>query len=116
MLRRFRIKRPADFEQLRKSGRRWNHPLALLIVYQTNLPISRFAFSASKQVGNAVARNRAKRLLREAVRHHLTTISSGWDCLFVARAATAQATFLDVETAVVQLLNRANVMAHDSEE
>jgi ribonuclease P protein component len=116
MQRRFRLQRPADFEQLRKNGRRWNHPLALLIVNQTNLPASRFAFSASKRVGNAVARNRAKRLLREAVRHHLTAISSGWDCLFVARSTTAQATLAEVEEAVVQLLSRADVLELNSKE
>lgn len=116
MQRRFRLQRPADFELLRKNGRRWNHPLALLIAYQTNLPDSRFAFSASKRVGKAVVRNRAKRLLREAVRHQLTTISSGWDCLFVARPATAQAEFSEVEEAVVQLLKRANVIDYKSKE
>lgn len=113
MQRRFRLQRPADFAILRKYGRRWNHPLALLIAYQTDLPVSRFAFSASKRVGNAVVRNRAKRLLREAVRHHLTTISSGWDCLFVARSLTAQAEFSEVEEAVIQLLSRANVLDHE---
>jgi ribonuclease P protein component len=116
MQRRFRLQRPADFEQLWQNGRRWNHPLVLLVAYQTELPASRFAFSASKRAGNAVARNRAKRLLREAVRHHLKQISSGWDFLFVARSATAQATFAEVEEAVIQLLNRANVMEHDSKE
>jgi ribonuclease P protein component len=110
MQRRFRLQRPADFALLRKFGRRWNHPLALLIVYQTEAPVSRFAFSASKRVGKAVARNRAKRLLREAIRKHLTDISSGWDCLLVARSETAQATFAEVEEAVVQLLGRANVL------
>jgi ribonuclease P protein component len=110
MRRRFRLRRPADFEQLRKNGRRWNHPLALLIVFQTDLPISRFAFSASRRVGNAVARNRAKRLLREAVRSNFNSISTGWDCLFVARSETAQGTFLEVEEAVLQLLRRANVL------
>jgi ribonuclease P protein component len=110
MQRRFRLQRPADFEQLRKNGRRWNHPLALLIVYQTQLPTNRFAFSASKRVGNAVARNRAKRLLREAVRTHLKAVSPGWDFLFVARSATAETTFAEVEEAVLQLLKRANVL------
>jgi ribonuclease P protein component len=110
MQRRFRLRRPADFEQLRKNGRRWNHPLALLVVYQTDLPSSRFAFSASRRVGNAVARNRAKRLLREAVRSNLTSIPSGWDFLFVARSKTSETTFTEVEEAVIQLLKRANVL------
>ena len=116
MQRRHRLQRSADFEQLRKHGRRWNHPLVLLIVYQTNLPISRFAFSASRRVGKAVVRNRAKRLLREAVRGHLTAISSGWDCLFVVRSAAAQATFKEVEEAVIQLLSRANVIEDNNKE
>lgn len=116
MQRRYRLQRSADFEQLRKYGRRWKHPLVLLIVYQTRLPISRFAFSASRRVGKAVARNRAKRLLREAVRRHLTTISPGWDCLFVAQTATVEAAFAEVEEAVVQLLGRANVIEQKSKE
>jgi ribonuclease P protein component len=110
MQRRFRLHRPADFEQLRKNGRRWNHPLALLVVSRTDLPTSRFAFSASRRVGNAVARNRAKRLLREAVRVNLADISVGCDLLFVARSSTAKASFAEVEGAVLQLLKRANVI------
>lgn len=116
MQKRFRLQRPADFEQLHQNGRRWNHPLALLIINRTDLPNSRFAFSASRRVGKAVARNRAKRLLREAVRQHLTTISSGWDCLFIARSSTAQATFAEVEEAVLQLLSQANVIEQRSKE
>ena len=110
MQRRLRLHRPADFEQLWKNGRRWHHPLALLVVHRTDLPVSRFAFSASKRVGNAVARNRAKRLLREAVRVNLPEISSGWDLLFVARASTAKASFAEVEGAVLQLLKLAHVL------
>ncbi len=114
MQQRYRLRHTADFEQLRKNGRRWHHPLVLLVVFQTDLPVSRFAFSTSKRVGNAVARNRAKRLLREAVRSNLTNISAGWDFLFVARPKTAQKTFTEVEEAVVQLLNRVNVLELES--
>lgn len=116
MQRRFRLRRPADFKQLRQHGRRWNHPLATLIVHTTDQPISRFAFSASKRVGNAVIRNRAKRLLREAVRCHAANFKTGRDCLFVARQATAQAAFVDVEEAVLQLLRQADVIERQSKE
>lgn len=110
MQRRFRLRHSADFELLRKNGRRWNHPLALLVAVKSDLPVSRFAFSASRRVGNAVSRNRAKRLLREAVRANLVNVSAGWDFLFVARSETAQATLAEVEEAVLQLLKRANVL------
>ena len=116
MQRRYRLRRPADFKQLRQNGRRWNHPLVTLIVYKTDQPISRFAFSASRRVGNAVVRNRARRLLREAVRRHTTTFKTGRDCLFVARQTTAQAAFVDVEKAVLQLLQQADVIELQNKE
>ena len=75
-------------------------------------PPSRFAVAAGRRVGPAVARNRAKRLLREAVRSHLDEIEPGWDCLLIARHGAADATFLDVQTAVGQLLSRAHLVSY----
>ena len=79
-----------------------------------DLSVSRFGFSASRRVGNAVERNRAKRLIRESVRLNIGAIQPGWDCLFVARSATVSATYDDVESAVLQLLRRANVLTEES--
>ena len=46
-------------------------------------------FTASKKVGSAVRRNRAKRRLREAARLALAFgARPGWDYVFIARAAT----------------------------
>ena len=75
-------------------------------------PLSRFAVSASRRVGPAVSRNRAKRLLRAAVHSNLTEIESGWDCLFIARQRTPHASYGEVETAVKQLLSRAHILIH----
>jgi ribonuclease P protein component len=47
---------------------------------------TRVGFTASKKVGNAVARNRAKRRLREVARAILPTLGrSGWDYVLVAK-------------------------------
>lgn len=75
-------------------------------------PLSRFAVSASRRVGPAVSRNRAKRLLRAAVHSNLTEIEPGWDCLLIARQSTPNASYGEVQTAVKQLLSRARILRH----
>lgn len=49
------------------------------------LPFNRFAAAASKKIGNAVARNRAKRLMRELYRLNELKMPIGYDIIFVAR-------------------------------
>ena len=110
MQRRHRLRLKADFEQLRQEGRRWNHPLVVLVVRNSRQTHSRFAFSASRRVGKAVARNRARRLMREAVRLRIDEIQCGWDCLFIARQEVTQSSFAEVASAVDQLLRRAGLL------
>lgn len=46
----------------------------------------RFGFTCSRKVGNAVARNRARRRLREAARHALAPMARpGWDYVLIGR-------------------------------
>jgi ribonuclease P protein component len=116
MRRRYRLQRSSDIRQLRQEGRRWHHRLAILFTRPNDQEISRFAFSASRRVGKAVARNRAKRLLREAVRQHLHELQPGWDCLLIAYEATAVASFSQVETAVLQLLARARLLREEQQD
>ena len=106
----YRLRRSADLEKVRQSGRSWRHPLAILVARDNGQERSRFAFVASRRVGGAVQRNRAKRLLREAVRCRLADVAPGWDCIFIARAPLPQAAFEEVDTAVYQLLRRAKLL------
>lgn len=118
--RRNRLHRPAEVQRVRQYGQAWRHPLAILLACpataddpEATAP-ARFGFVASRRVGNAVARNRAKRLLREAVRQNLGELTPGWDCVVIARQATPAASFSEVETAVRQLLSRARLLPHRS--
>lgn len=85
------------------------HPLVVLLVKANRSDVSRFAFVAGRRIGNAVVRNRCKRLMRETVRLHLTEIEAGWDLMFIARVPMTAVSYHEVETAVLQLLARANL-------
>jgi len=102
-----RIRGASSFAKLRHGGRRVHHPLVILFHAENELEYSRYAVSASRRLGNAVKRNRAKRRLREAIRHHREGTSAGWDYLLVARSGAATSSFQEITDAVGDLLRRA---------
>jgi ribonuclease P protein component len=65
-------------------------------------------FTATKKIGGAVERNRAKRRLREASRRLLARYGRpGWDYVFIAREATLEVGWSrlldDMESALISL-------------
>lgn len=68
----------------------------------------RVGFTCSKKVGNAVARNRAKRRLREAARMILSKHGhAGWDYVLIGRAnETAQRDFEDLKRDLIYAVKK----------
>ena len=117
MQRKFRLTRSEDFKRVRRSGKSYAHPLVVLIVQMHDQPRVRVGVAAGKPVGTAVARNRAKRLLREAMRSLLPNTASNVDMLLIARAALSGATLEETRQALLTLLGRAQLLtspAHES--
>ena len=106
-----RLRRNRDFERVRVLGRTWVNSLLVLGVLANDLGHVRVGVSASRRLGGAVKRVRARRLIREAVRPRLAKISGGWDLVFIARASLGTASVQDVDRAVAQLLQRANLLS-----
>lgn len=102
-----RLRRPVDFRQVWAGGRSWAHPLFILWALPNDLGKVRIGLTASRKVGKAVARNRARRLLREAARRLYPHIVTGWDIVLVARVSLLEAREPQVESALEQLLRRA---------
>jgi len=117
--RNFRLTRSEDFKRVRRDGRSYAHPLVVLIALNgenNDQSRVRVGIAAGKSVGTAVIRNRAKRLLREAMRTLLPNIVSNSDLVLVARPALASATLADAQRALENLLQRAKILTpkHES--
>ncbi|TWA86380.1 ribonuclease P protein component [Azospirillum brasilense] len=70
-------------------------------------PPIRLGLTASRKVGNAVVRNRARRRLREAARQILTAHAApGHDFVLVARAATAERPWTELVGDLIAALKR----------
>lgn len=67
---------------------------------------------ASRNIGKAVLRNRAKRLLRAAMADLVPGISPIVDFLLVARRPILQADLAQVRSALIRLLQRAGLKFH----
>lgn len=94
---------------MRQTGRSYAHPLVVLIALHSLEKKPRFAVSASRSVGNAVHRNRAKRIIREAVRPLIPSIPSGWDVVILARQPVIRASLDEVRSAIAELARRAGI-------
>ncbi len=108
----YRLRHTADVALVKRYGKSARHPLIILLIRKNNLDVSRFAFVASKRVGNAVVRNRRRRLMREAVRLHLPNLRGGSDCVLIARQGNDDMPFSEMETAVSRLLHRVHLFAN----
>ena len=74
-----------DFVALYKKGRFTASKYSVIYVKPNNKPFNRLGITASKKIGNAVCRNRAKRLIRLAYRNAEIRLPVGIDVVIVAR-------------------------------
>jgi len=110
MNQKYRLKSSKDFKRVRRTGKSYAHPLVILISSPNELPITRFGVTASKAVGGAVLRNRAKRRIRAAIHSVLPKVNAGWDILIIARAPIIEAEWSRICEVVQDLLKKSKIL------
>ncbi|MFH1811958.1 MAG: ribonuclease P protein component [Pseudomonadota bacterium] len=87
-----RLRRRREYLTVQGRGARVHGDLLVVVAMRGRNPRPRMGITASKKVGDAVQRNRAKRLLRESFRRQQTDWPPWLDMVVIARAALVTAT------------------------
>ena len=106
-----RLKLSREFERVRKEGRAVRGGLLILSV----LPVDgekrfRVGLITSRRVGEAVARNRVRRRLREIVRRNQQALKGGIWFVVIARRSAAQTDSAALEAEWLHLAQRAGIL------
>jgi len=100
----------SEIQRIFREGRSWPGSLLVLFVMERDDVPVKVAFVASRRVGGAIRRNRAKRLMREVFRHNKLRLGTGGrQVVFVARRACAEAGVREVEEDFQRILSRAGI-------
>lgn len=105
-----RLRRTSQFQEAYDQNRRWHGRHMVLFLYSGPAASLRLGVVASKKVGNAPERARAKRRLREAFRRNRTRFTAcADDVVLVARRSILTAPWADVVAELLKLAAQAGL-------
>jgi ribonuclease P protein component len=100
-----RIRRRAEFQRVYDRGTRIHGRLATLFVLPNDLAVGRLGVAATRRLGGAVQRNRAKRLIRDVFRRN--KIAPGFDLVVVPKRELLDASLTSIEAEYLRGLERS---------
>ncbi len=104
------LNRNCDFRRLYYKGKSYTNPALVVYVMPNSAGICRIGITVSKKIGNAVERNRCKRIIRAAYREVFPEISGNFDFVLVARSKTKYLKSTEVATILTDLLQKAGAI------
>lgn len=99
-----------EFRRVYSRGKSFVSPALVTYVLKNRKRSLRMGITTSKKTGNAVRRNRSRRIIREAFRSMPREIQPGYDLIFVARAKTPMMKSTELRRVMAQHLKSAGVL------
>lgn len=104
------LKTNSDFRRAYMRGKSYTNPALVTYVIKNRAGLCRIGITASKKIGNAVQRNRARRVIREAFRMIDLPIKGNFDIVFVARTKTVFKKSTDIYEVMISQLKQAGLI------
>jgi ribonuclease P protein component len=101
-----RLSGGAEFRRVFRRGARVESASFLLLAVENGHGFHRLGLAAGRRVGGSVARNRARRLLRESFRKNKQEGAAGFDVVLVAKQEIAVRSQGEVESEYRECLRR----------
>lgn len=103
-----RIRKQRDFIRLYRKGNRFRATHFTLVFLPNDLGFSRVGVVASRKVGNAVARNTAKRWMRVLFRRNKKALRGSLDLILIAKPGITAADWPDLQHDYLKAVNYAD--------
>ena len=100
-----RIRRRAEYQHIYDRGIRTPGRYLTMFTLSNNLPVGRLGIAASRKLGGAIERNRAKRLIREVFRRN--KLAPGFDIVVIPKRELLDASLNTLETEFRNTLERS---------
>ena len=104
------LTRNGDFLRLYHRGKSYANPALVVYAKKNRAGICRIGITVSKKLGNAVCRNRCKRVIRAAYTNLEPSIRGNYDFVFVARGKTKYVKSTELQSIMQQLLQKAGAI------
>lgn len=108
-----KIRKNIEFRTVYRRGKSFSNQLLVLYVYKNKKDINRVGISVSKKVGKSVIRSRVKRLISESYRLNKDMIKTGFDLVFIARTASNDKSYFEIEKSLKNLFKRAGLLVDE---
>ena len=109
------VNKNKEFLRAYRRGAGYVGSLVVVYVIKNRYGFTRFGVTSSKKIGNAVKRNRARRLLRTSVRGLNIDMTQSVDIILVPRGKTPYVKQQLVQAQLKTLLDKAGIKYNDEE-